>query len=148
VVKVRIPPLRERKEDLPELVQAILDGMGERGQPVELSADLWGALREHDWPGNVRELRNTIERAMLRTPLGPVAPEHIGLQQATPQADTLDYRAARQQALDSFERSFVLHLLKAREGNVSRAARDAGIDRGYLYRLIRRHQIPVREEPE
>ena len=148
VVKVRIPPLRERKEDLPELVQAILDGMGQRGQQVELSPDLWGALREHDWPGNVRELRNAIERAVLRTNLGPVAPEHIGLAQASPQAETLDYRAARAQALDAFERSFVLHLLKARDNNVSRAARDAGIDRGYLYRLIRRHQIPVREQAE
>jgi DNA-binding NtrC family response regulator len=141
VIRVRLPPLRERTEDLPDLLAVLLDAMGERARGFTPSPELLAALEEHPWPGNVRELKNLAERAVALEGEGQIGPEALGLRPVPPPARTADYRAAREDALHRFERQFVLQLLRAADHNVSKAAREAGIDRVYLHRLMRRHGL-------
>ncbi len=137
VVRVRLPPLRERLDDLPLLVRAILEQLGPRARGFALTPTLLKQLRAHAWPGNVRELKNLIERAL--------AIGELGLSSAAGEADAparaLDYHQAREDALAAFEHDFVVHLLRTFDGNVSKAAREAGLDRVYLHKLIKRHGI-------
>ncbi|HVE81890.1 MAG TPA: sigma-54 dependent transcriptional regulator, partial [Myxococcales bacterium] len=141
VIRVHLPPLRERREDVPELLEVLLGAMGERARGFTPSPELLAALEEHDWPGNVRELKNLAERAVALANEGQVEVEALGLKAVPPPAKTTDYRAAREDALNRFERQFVLQLLRAADHNVSRAAREAGIDRVYLHRLMRKHGV-------
>ena len=135
VLRVVLPALRERREDLPGLARALLDGLGADAAALAalelpaLTARLAGAA----WPGNVRELRNYLERCLVMRaplPLAEVAP-----------AAPLPYSDARQRALDAFERAYLGDLLVRHHGKVADAAREAGIARVYFYRLLRRHGI-------
>jgi len=141
VIRVHLPPLRERREDIPGLLEVLLGSMGDRARGFTPSPELLAALEEHDWPGNVRELKNLAERAVALETEGQVDPEALGLRPVAPPARTTDYRAAREDALGRFERQFVLQLLRAADHNVSKAAREAGIDRVYLHRLMRKHGL-------
>ncbi len=132
VVRIRIPPLRERLADLPFLVRGILDGLGGRAHGFGLSQPVLEQLRAHQWPGNVRELKNLIERGVA---LGEVALPAPGA------ARSLDYHQAREGALAAFEREFIEHVLRSCDGNVSKAARESGIDRVYLHKLIKKHNL-------
>jgi two-component system nitrogen regulation response regulator GlnG len=138
-VRIRVPPLRERLEDLPLLVRGILDGLGGKALGFGLSDELLARLRAHSWPGNVRELKNLIERGVA---LGDFsAPD---ARQTDPGDEPqFDYHQAREDALSSFERDFVVHLLRTFDGTVAKAARAAGIDRVYLHKLIKKHGIDV-----
>jgi two-component system, NtrC family, nitrogen regulation response regulator GlnG len=143
VIRVRIPPLRERKEDLPELVRAFL---GDR--PIELPLETLEVLLAYDWPGNVRELRNVVERGAARTPDGGVlSAELLGIEGATA-ADELPRAAGnesftqmRDRLIDVWERQALHQLMERCDGNVSRAAREGGLDRAYLHRLLKRHNL-------
>ncbi len=143
VVRVRLPPLRERIEDLPGLVRSILDQLGPRARGFTLSPTALKRLGAHDWPGNVRELRNFIERALA---LGTSMPGETLTDEASSgeTGPTLDYKQAREEALASFEKEFVAHLLRTFDGNVSRASREAGLDRAYLHRLIKKHGVEMK----
>jgi two-component system, NtrC family, response regulator GlrR len=144
VVRVRIPPLRERLEDLPILVRTILDQLGPRARGFTLSPTALKRLGEHHWPGNVRELRNFIERALA---LGTAMPGETLTDEADQEPEsgpTIDYKVAREEALASFEKEFVTHLLRVFDGNVSRASREAGLDRAYLHRLIKKHGVEAK----
>jgi len=145
VVRVRIPPLRERKEDLPMLVRATLDALGPRAAGFSLSPETLRSLQRHEWPGNVRELKNLVERAVALSGGGKaaLAPEELGLQPARGGPMPTDYKAARERALDDFERDFIVHVLRTFDKNVSKAARESGIDRVYLHKLIKKHGIDV-----
>jgi len=137
VVRIRIPPLRERLDDLPLLVRRILEGLGGRAHGFGLSAPMLERLRAHAWPGNVRELKNLIERGVA---LGEVSlPEGKAL--PAEGAKSRDYHQAREDALAAFEREFVEHVLRSCDGNVSKAARESGIDRVYLHKLIKKHGL-------
>ena len=140
VVRIRIPPLRERLDDLPLLVRSLLDGLGGRAHGFGLSQPVLERLRAHQWPGNVRELKNLIERGValgeLSAPAGVVANAAQGPR-------SLDYHQAREDALGAFERAFIEHVLRSCDGNVSKAARESAIDRVYLHKLIRKHGIDV-----
>ena len=147
VVRVRIPSLRERLDDLPHLVRNILDRLGPAAEGVTLSPETIRALRAYPWPGNVRELRNFLERVVTLRAAGATDPEHELLPEPSPGAagsgdpSALEYREARSQALDAFEKDYVQHVLARSAGNVSQAAREAGIDRVYLHRLMKKHGI-------
>ena len=139
VVRIRLPPLRERLADLPLLVRAILDQLGTRARGFSLSPPVLARLQAHHWPGNVRELRNLIERAVAMGEVSlPSAPAQVNTA-----PESIDYHRAREDALASFERDFVMHLVRTFDGNVSKAAREAGIDRVYLHKLIKKHGIDV-----
>jgi DNA-binding NtrC family response regulator len=137
-VRVEMPPLRERLEDLPRLVDAIVT---ELGYPeVCLSPAELGHLRAQPLEGNVRELRRLIEETLLRSARRPSArPE--GEQAVTEDMSRLPFKEAKERLLDAFEKSYVAQLLERVGGNVSRAADEAGIDRNHLARLAKKHGI-------
>ena len=150
VVRVTLPPLRERKEDLPRLVEALLA----QPTPATVPAETLALLAEYDWPGNVRELKNVLDRALSFTDESAdgartIAPGLLGLGSVGGSAEAQmppsfgpvgseGYREAKERLLAIWERQFVTQLLKRTGGNVSRASREGGIDRGYLYRLIKK----------
>jgi len=143
VLEVRLPPLRERGDDLALLVEHILKQQGVAEGPeaslVRTPAFL-ADLARHPWPGNVRELRNYVERCLAlheQTPLTPAAAE-----EGTPTVDvTLPIKVARDSWTRSFERRYLEEILRRHDDNVTAAARAAGIDRIYFYRLLWRHGL-------
>jgi transcriptional regulator with GAF, ATPase, and Fis domain len=141
VVRLRIPPLRERKEDLPLLCEHLLSGSGRTLSQLTLSL-----LSDHDWPGNVRELRNVLERALvLDRSTEPLGPEALGLVvggNERPIGTNPGYHEAKEQLIAQWERAFVERILSQAGGNVSQAARSSGLGRRYLHRLIRKYDLP------
>jgi DNA-binding NtrC family response regulator len=144
VVQVVMPPLRERKEDIPDLVASWLP------KDVTATAETLGLLMEHDWPGNARELRNVVERGLsLLAGATELTPAYLGLSTTSsssgaataPATASGDYKQAKENLIATWERSFVQGLLKKTGGNISAAAREGGLDRAYLHRLMRKYGI-------
>jgi two-component system response regulator GlrR len=151
VVLLHIPPLRERPEDLVDLVQRFLRELGARhGRPdMKISPEALRRLERHSWPGNIRELRNRLTEAMLFA-TDRIEPEHLNLPVASesplPPRTTegieggdsgSDYAAARR----TFERAFLKGALDRSHGNVVRAAEETGLSRRQLYNMFRELQI-------
>ncbi len=149
VVRCEVPPLRARPTDLPKLARHFAESFGRSAW--ELSPALLAELARHDWPGNVRELRNVIERALSlgmlavdREPRGPepvaapaaAAPAHAGILE-------LPFKEAKAALVEGFERDYLVHLLARHRGNISRAAHEAGIDRNYIHRLVKKYGLDV-----
>jgi DNA-binding NtrC family response regulator len=147
-LRLRLPPLRERREDIPQLIEQFavrvrpdLDAGG--------LATLKHTLAAHsDWPGNIRELRNAVEKAILLgdlsaaggTPPGGIPP--VTIPSLTGPFDAgLSFRAAKDQAVAEWEASYLRSLLKHAKGNLSQAARMVQMDRSHLRDLLRRYQI-------
>jgi DNA-binding NtrC family response regulator len=153
VVATHVPPLRERKADIPALATWFAEKMG-RGSFAQ-SPSLLEQLQRHDWPGNVRELRNVVERALslgdaALADLGdggasaaPAVLEDPGKRQTN--ADVLDmpFKEAKAQLVEAFERDYLSALLARHHGNISRAAAEAGIDRNYIHRLVKKYGLEV-----
>jgi DNA-binding NtrC family response regulator len=140
VVRVVLPPLRERKDDIQMLAESFV------ARRAELLPETLALLMEYDWPGNVRELKNVVERAISLAPPGEkIDPHLLGLAPTRPPGRGLPsgttYREAKERLLSEWERTFILDLLKRTGGNVSRAAREGGLDRVYLHRLMKKHGI-------
>jgi transcriptional regulator with PAS, ATPase and Fis domain len=141
VVRVFVPPLRDRVEDILPLAQWFMERAADyKGQTI--SRDLASMLTAYTWPGNVRELRNVIQRYLV---LGanPVAlfDGRFGDLHSAPAAASLAdlaYHEARKVALDRFERTYLPEVLARHDGNVSRAAVSMGIGRGSLHRMLLR----------
>jgi transcriptional regulator with GAF, ATPase, and Fis domain len=157
VVRVDVPPLRERREDIPLLVDALLDRLSRQAgatAPLTVHPATLEAVAGHDWPGNVRELRNVLERAAYMAqaagrsevrlsdgPLGGPAPPRAveapdPKSHFRPDRSYRDTRAAWEQ---TFERAYVRWLLDRHDGNLSAAAREAEMDRKYLHKLAKKH---------
>lgn len=142
VVRLALPPLRERREDIPLLVRTLLARLdaspavtAQLTEPAYLEV-----LASAAWPGNVRELRNHLAQCAV---FGACLPPNV-LAPARPGGDidaSQSYELARRQALDAFERSYLVRLLERAHGNVAAAARTAGVNRGYLYRMLGRHGL-------
>jgi len=139
VLEVRLPPLRERKEDLPLLVDEILErlAMSDRPEAAELrTPEFLRSLEHHEWPGNVRELRNYIERCLALRSQPPLDPAR-GL---PPTGAAVDVSIPLRLARDRFQRQYLAEIL-TRHDSVTAAARAAGVDRIHFYRLLRRHGL-------
>ncbi len=151
VLKLDVPPLRQRREDVPLLVEHFLEQMGvdPKRNPVFGPDDLQ-RLKEHAWPGNVRELRNFVEASVvlgtsapLEQPEGGVAGGAVG-ELLGPGFDGLldaPYRLARQTLIEQFEARYLKHLLGKTKGNIAQAARTAKMDRSHLFDLLDRHKL-------
>jgi DNA-binding NtrC family response regulator len=145
VVKVTIPALRERPEDIPITVETVLRALGadETNSAALRTPEFFAALGHSAWPGNVRELRNYLERCLVFQEALPVSSEPGG-GGVTAMAGIdakVQYAEARRRALDSFEKGYAEALLREHNGKVAAAAAAAGMDRVYLYRILRRHGI-------
>ncbi len=155
VVPIELPPLRERLEDLPLLVERLLAQLSAEHPdqpPLEIAPAALNALAEHEWPGNVRELRNVLARAAY---LARAAGEHelrlghvpvgLGLGGTTDLAPAFDpalsYRETKARFEEAFEKRYVSWLLDRHGGNISAAARAADMDRKYLHKLAKRHGV-------
>ena len=139
VVPVRLPPLRERKEDLPLLVEAILDG-----KSVSVLPETLALLGEYDWPGNVRELGNVLQRGLaMLAPGEPLAPSHLGFSAEArgPNEGPPDFHLAKEKLIEAWERDFLAKLLKTNGDNLSQAARQTGLGRAHLYRLLKKYKL-------
>src|SRR5882672_2068222 len=140
--RLRIPPLRERREDIALLVAHFHRQLSQGGEapPAELIAE----LTRHDWPGNVRELRAAVERAVL---LGDPAVWRALCDDAPPPAEDerfaegTSFRASKERAVAAWEREYTRALITRYGGNLSRAARAVRMDRNHLRELLRRHKI-------
>jgi transcriptional regulator with GAF, ATPase, and Fis domain len=145
VVRLRVPPLRERLVDIKPLAQAILRRITTRDIVVPDSTV--EQLRGHAWPGNVRELRNVLSHAVALHSDSDILklPEVMGTEDPMVSADEPalegDYREAKRQAVNQFEVRYLTNLLSRHNWNVSAAAREAGVDRNYIHRLMKRHDI-------
>jgi DNA-binding NtrC family response regulator len=146
VVVIRVPPLRDRRADIPLLIGSFLDAACERaGRKAVLSAAALEALMRHDWPGNVRELRNTIERLVVSSRGGVIEAADLSDVDTTSQPRVSDAAFANLTTLDDLERRYLLHVLDATGGNRTRAAEILGIDRRTLYRMAERFGIDLKE---
>ncbi|MDQ3335125.1 MAG: sigma 54-interacting transcriptional regulator [Myxococcota bacterium] len=142
VVKIEVPPLRARTGDMQMLVEHLLRAIGASPATYAALTDaaFVAALAAAPWPGNVRELQNHLQQCVVfdekRLPGSPEVPHPAAQVDAS-----LPYEVARKQAIDSFERAYVTGLLARNDDNVAAAARDAGVNRAYLHRLLRRHGL-------
>jgi transcriptional regulator with GAF, ATPase, and Fis domain len=152
VMTVRVPPLRDRLDDLPSLVRAFLAslGVGPSDPRDVFSPRVLTELAGHDWPGNVRELRNYVERSVVLQEALPAGPRRAPTPEATPEPEgpTVPFKLAKDAVVDAFERNYLSTLLESCGGNISKAARTAGMDRMYLHRLVQKHGLkaPARTE--
>jgi len=159
VVSIKLPPLRERKEDIPLLVSHFIEKYKKevKERRLEISEKALQVLETYPWPGNVRELENCILRAMLlaksnRIEVEDLPPELRG-EGGEPfhpvPRDSEELRRMkwqlRRKAEDEVERVFLREALKRNKGNISKTALDVGMDRRQLQNLIRKHRIVVRE---
>ena len=150
VINVRLPPLRERREEIPRLLRHFLGQMG--GNVADVPASLRAMLENHDWPGNVRELRNFAERylalpgARLEDLLpGASTEDHRALEIPRPGApQPMPFHEAKRRRLEAFEMAYLEELFRAHGGNISAAARAAGLSRQSCYRLM--HKYGLAEE--
>lgn len=160
VVNIELPPLRKRKEDIPLLARkfvADLHGVDALDEIAEFDAAM-EALRRHEWPGNVRELRNLIDRAFY-SPSRPIdltaALDSGGIGRsaqllsvsvpldAASAVGNRPFKEEKAELVDEFERKYIMKLLKRNDGNISKSAREADIERAYLQRLIKKYGIDV-----
>jgi len=160
VVPIYVPPLRERVEDIPLLAKHFLDAYwprhrGTARRPPELSEEAMRQLQQRPWKGNVRELQNVIEHAIVLAGDRDVieaADLHVTGQARfdrpgarsfpmEPGAPTGPYHETRERVMTRFEMEYLAQVLQETEGNVSEAARVAGVNRATLYRLLERHGL-------
>ena len=142
VITVRVPPLRERPEDLPHLIRAFLEQLDGGSNESLFGSDVLAELATHEWPGNVRELRNYVERSIvLQTARLSFNPGQGVVASSAPAAVDVNvpYKVAKESLIDGFERAYVRAVIAACNGNMTKAARMAGIDRMYLHRLVQKH---------
>ena len=153
VIQLHLPPLRERRDDIPLLVAHFILKHSLNGQPpVTIEEEAMRGLSSYSWPGNVRELENVVERAITLSQGGRITtndlPPRIGLEHsnnATPplSADDLADLFSGLPSLDELERRYILHVLDATGSNRKRAAEILGINRKTLYRMAARFEIEL-----
>jgi DNA-binding NtrC family response regulator len=148
VFRIALPPLRDRREDVPLIADHILRGVtGSGDRPVRLTAEAQAALQRAPWPGNVRELQNLLER-LAATGAGGVIdrsdlPEAVREAAPPPSASSEGAFFAGLPTLEEMEKRYLRHVLAAVGGNRSRAAEALGIDRRTLYRMAARFGIDL-----
>jgi transcriptional regulator with GAF, ATPase, and Fis domain len=144
VFKVVMPPLREHPEDIPMLVAHFLRGHEGTTLPQEIVERMTGL----GWPGNVRELRNAVERAVVlsrgRAPRG--GSDQGSRLEDVPLDTSRPFKDLKAELVDSFERRYLTEVLRRNKGNVSASARESGIDRKHLERLVRKHGLDIKSK--
>jgi two-component system response regulator HydG len=144
VFALHLPPLRERRDDIPLLAESFVAqaAVVRREEPKRLTPDALEALQEYNWPGNVRELENAIERAAILTPGTTIdvaaLPERVVTRKAEP---LVTERQAANPSLEAIERAYIMWVLQSEGGNKSRTADVLGIDPSTLYRKLSRYGV-------
>lgn len=145
VIRLVLPPLRQRREDIPLLVKFFLRkySVEFNKQATSIPPEAMTALMLYDWPGNVRELEHVIERAVVLSEDETIrlSDIHIAEQQQAPSDET--FQQAKEKIVNQFEKSYIQRLLLAYEGNITKAAQAAKKNRRAFWQLIRKHKIDV-----
>ncbi len=158
VIHLRLPPLRERKEDIPLLAHYFLEKYGTlHGKAVRFAEGTLDYLTERAWPGNVRELENTMERGVIMAQDGVVSPADLFLHETPSPARpskidganheelfSLPLKEAKDRLIEDFQSRYIHKVLTRHGGNVSHAARELGVKRQYLHRLMKETNIQSR----
>ena len=150
VINILMPPLRERKEDIPLLVEHFLDKhrYNPTAQAARISEEAMQLLIKHDWPGNVRELENTVQRAVVMSQGGVITSEHItisggGDRQLLDIAHMVREGTPLAEILGQVEKLALMEAIQAAEGDKSQAARTLGIDRPVFYEKMKEYGLSV-----
>lgn len=155
VIPIHLPPLRERRDDIPLLAQFFLRKFTREGerQNLRFNDDAMKCLLRYSWPGNVRELQNVVER-MVSLSSGRVMgvddlPDYLREEEAPASNGMaipvdLTLREARQHWMEMFEKKYLVELINKYNGNISRVARKAGVHRMTIYRMLKQYNITLR----
>lgn len=155
VINITMPPLRERKEDIPLLVKHFIEKYNkkENKQIKGVSPEIEKEFYHYNWPGNVRELENVIERAITLTNEDIISVDVI-LPLVKKEGDTATtetelfaqpYKEARRKSLDAFNIKYITNVLNKTSGNVTNAAKESEIERQYLQRMLKRYNIKSKD---
>jgi two-component system nitrogen regulation response regulator NtrX len=151
VIPFFVPPLRDRKEDIPLLAREFLQEFGQQyGRPrVEIAESALAQLKQYRWPGNVRELRNLVERVLILNPKAQrIEAKHLPMlvQRSDSNARHTDASPTTlQQAREAYERDYILKEIDRSHGNITRAAESLGLERSHLYRKMKALSISTGE---
>lgn len=140
VLPIAMPPLRDRKEDIPLLIEHFVKQFcDENGKPIKhVSPDAISLLKGHDWPGNVRELRNIVERLIIMVEPDTISASHVmSSVQITNQQIQPNSASSLREMVDEYEKKIIVTELECNDGNVSQTAKNLNIDRANLYRKLR-----------
>jgi len=140
VIPFQIPPLRERTEDIPLLVehfnQRFSADYGK--QPKQFALDAMERLQANDWLGNIRELKNTVERIVIMSSKQTITADELPTMETSIERPSMSFRFPNfKDATDAYQREFIQHKLAEHDGNVAKAAEEMGVDRSHLYRRMR-----------
>jgi len=143
VVPIHLPPLRERKEDIPLLLEHFLQKYNRitRKKINSISSEVKKALTEYDWPGNIRELENTIERAVVLSKGDEIELEDLMYHGISSTPSLFHMVRGKYQALDDIEKEYIKTVLLSHQGNKSKTAKILGIDRKTLWAKIKKYEI-------
>ena len=141
VIPIQVPPLRDRREDIPLLVDTLVEQLSaETRKRIEgVSHDAMALLMSHEWPGNVRELRNVLERAIVVAPGSTLQAPDLGL--LHPAAEPAEAKGNGLETLEEIERRHIAHVLARTGGNITQTARTLDIDRVTLYNKIKKYHL-------
>ncbi|MFT3745646.1 MAG: sigma-54 dependent transcriptional regulator [Pyrinomonadaceae bacterium] len=147
VIPFQVPPLRERREDIPVLVEHFNQkfSIDYGKEPKHFADDAIEELQRSPWVGNVRELKNTIERIVIMSAKETITAGDLPEMESTYEPSSVSFRfPSFKEATDAYQREFILHKLAEFEGNVARAAENMGVDRTHLYRRMKNLGIQSR----
>ena len=137
--EIEVPPLRNRLDDIPPLVAHFLEIFSKKYHKpgIKLPASLMGKLQKYHWPGNIRELKNSMERAVILDKSGKITADSIfPPQQQRPTEDP-----AKRYDLIENEKRLILDVIQKNRGNMTRTAKDLGLERTALYRRIKKYGL-------
>ncbi len=142
IVPIRIPPLRERKEDIPLLANHFLRKFAKEHDKdmTEISPLALQKLVGYNWPGNIRELENKIQQTVVVATADTIRPEDIDLP-----GEMRSFKEEKSKVVAEFERNYVAKLLSLHEGNITRASRAAGMDRKNFWQLMKKYKVSAQE---
>ncbi|QRK13663.1 sigma 54-dependent Fis family transcriptional regulator [Archangium violaceum] len=153
VINLQLPPLRERREDIPLILKRALaepEVMARHGRK-RISPEALALLMAYGWPGNVRELVNVLSHVLAFSEGEEVLPEHLpprvrgqAREGPLPFNEHLTFKDAKEQLLENFEREYITSVLTRCEGNLSRAARESGLHRKSIERLVKKYQLDAK----
>ena len=154
VVPLVVPPLREHREDIPELLESAVDRLvGQDKLPYRrFSISAQNVLRNHSWPGNIRELKNLVQRVLILGTGDEISAQEVEAAMGAAQVASgsggipgVSFDQPLRDARDAFEKAYLEYQLEKHAGNVSQMAEEAGMERTHLYRKLRDRGIEIKE---
>jgi two-component system response regulator AtoC len=139
-ITIHVPPLRDRREDLPELIHYFLKKYSAQGRKVQISEEAYKELLAYDWPGNIRQLEHVIQRALAVATIDTILPEHLNME-PIPTSDPAAFDFQEQVTLEELEKRYIRYVYLKTGRNKVRTAEILGIDRKTLYSKLAKYNI-------